>query len=84
MKLYKLVKRNILETIIDIYQDDSSKKNIHIDSLEPAARRKVCHAFKRDIQRTRLTQGGLAGFVNNALCESVASGYDPHMNFFLP
>jgi carboxyl-terminal processing protease len=83
-KLYKLVKRNILETIIDIYQEDSSKKNIHIDSLEPAARRKVCHAFKRDIQRTRLIQGGLAGFVNNAWCESVASCYDPHTEFFSP
>lgn len=83
-KLYKLVKRNILETIIDIYQEDSTKKNIHIDSLEPAARRKVCHAFKRDIQRTRLTHGGLAGFVNNAWCESVASCYDPHTEFFSP
>jgi carboxyl-terminal processing protease len=83
-KLYKLVKRNILETIIDIYQEDSSKKNLHIDSLEPAARRKVCHAFKRDIQRTRMTQGGLAGFVNNAWCESVASCYDPHTEFFSP
>ncbi len=83
-KLYKLVKRNILETIIDIYQEDSSKKNIHIDSLEPAARKKVCHAFKRDIQRTRLTPGGLAGFVNNAWCESVASCYDPHTEFFSP
>ncbi|HSZ35264.1 MAG TPA: S41 family peptidase, partial [Puia sp.] len=83
-KLYKLVKRNILETIIDIYQEDSSKKNIRIDSLEPAARRKVCHAFKRDIQRTRLTPGGLAGFVNNAWCESVASCYDPHTEFFSP
>src|SRR5277367_4747267 len=26
-KLYKLIKRNILETIIDIYQDDSAKNN---------------------------------------------------------
>jgi carboxyl-terminal processing protease len=83
-KLYKLVKRNILETIIDIYQEDSSKKNIRVDSLEPAARKKVCHAFKRDIQRTRLTQGGLAGFVDNAWCESVASCYDPHTEFFSP
>lgn len=83
-KLYKLIKRNILETIIDIYQDDSSRNNLNTDSLEPLARRKVCHAFKRDIQRTRQTQGGLAGFINNAWCESIASCYDPHTEFFSP
>ncbi len=84
MKIYKLVKRNMLETIVDIYEDDSSKRNIRFDSLEPGARRKVCHAFKRDIQRTRQTKGGLAGFICNAWCESVASCYDPHTEFFSP
>jgi carboxyl-terminal processing protease len=84
IKIYKLVKRNILETLVDIYDEDSTKENIKIDSLEPAARKKVCHAFKRDIQRIRQTNGGLAGFVNNAWCESVASCYDPHTEFFSP
>jgi len=84
IKLYKLVKRNMLETIVDIYEDDSSKRNIRVDSLEPGARRKVCHSFKRDIQRTRQTKGGLAGFICNAWCESVASCYDPHTEFFSP
>ncbi len=84
IKLYKLVKRNILETVVDIYEADSTKKNIKTDSLEPAARKKVCHAFKRDIQRIRQTKGGLAGFVRNAWCESVASCYDPHTEFFSP
>ncbi len=84
IKIYKLVKRNILETLIDIYEEDSTKENIKIDSLEPAARKKVCHAFKRDIQRIRQANGGLAGFVNNAWCESVASCYDPHTEFFSP
>ena len=32
IKIYKLVKRNILETIVDIYDDDSTKKNINADS----------------------------------------------------
>src|ERR1700688_604468 len=82
-KLYKLVKRNILETLVDIY-DDSTKINVKIDSLEPGARKKVCHAFKRDIQRIRQTNGGLPGFVNNTWCESVASCYDPHTEFFSP
>jgi carboxyl-terminal processing protease len=84
VKLYKLVKRNMLETLIDLYDDDSTKKNIPVDSLEPGVRRKVCHAFKRDIQRTRQTKDGLAGFVCNAWCESVASCYDPHTEFFSP
>ena len=84
IKLYKLVKRNIIETLVDIYEEDSTKRNIKADSLEPAARKKVCHAFKRDIQRTRQSKGGLPGFVNNAWCESVASCYDPHTEFFSP
>ena len=41
-KIYKLVKRNIIETIVDIYDDDSTKKNIPTDILEPSARKKVC------------------------------------------
>ncbi len=83
-KIYKLVKRNILETLVDMYDEDSTKTNITIDSLEPRARKKVCHAFKRDILRIRQTNGGLSGFVNNAWCESVASCYDPHTEFFSP
>ena len=84
IKLYKLVKRNIIETLVDIYEEDSSKKNISASSLEPNARKKVCHAFKRDIQRIRLTKDGISGFVCNAWCESVASCYDPHTEFFSP
>jgi carboxyl-terminal processing protease len=84
IKLYKLVKRNILETIVDVYEDDSTKKNIKGDSLEPAARKKVCHAFKRDIQRIRQTREGLTGYVCDAWCETVASCYDPHTEFFSP
>jgi carboxyl-terminal processing protease len=83
-KIYKLIKRNIIETIVDIYDDDSTKKNIPTDVLESSARKKVCHAFKRDIQRTRQSQDGLPGFVCNAWCESVASCYDPHTEFFSP
>jgi carboxyl-terminal processing protease len=84
IKLYKLVKRNILETIVDIYEEDSTKKNMNRDSLETRTRKKVCHAFKRDIQRNRQSKGGLPGFVCNAWCESVASCYDPHTEFFSP
>ena len=84
IKLYKLVKRNMLETIVDRYDVDSLKKTMAPDSLEPWARKKVCHAFRRDIQRTRLTKGGPPGFICNAWCESVASCYDPHTEFFSP
>ncbi|HZZ75221.1 MAG TPA: PDZ domain-containing protein, partial [Puia sp.] len=84
IKIYKLIKRNIIETIVDMYDEDSTKNNTAPDLLEPSARKKVCHAFKRDIQRTRQSQDGLPGFVCNAWCESVASCYDPHTEFFSP
>jgi carboxyl-terminal processing protease len=84
IKMYKLVKRNVLETIVDVYEEDSTKKNLKPEVLEPAALKKVCHAFKREIQRTKQTNGGLTGFVCNAWCESVASCYDPHTEYFSP
>ncbi len=84
IKLYKMVKRNTLETLVDLYEEDSTKRNIPVSNLEPNARKKVCHAFKRDIQRTRQSKDGLPGFVCNAWCESVASCYDPHTEFFSP
>ena len=84
IKLYKLVKRNIIETLVDVYEEDTAKRNIPASDLEPNARKKVCHAFKRDIQRIRQTNNGLPGFVCNAWCESVASCYDPHTEFFSP
>ncbi|HEY8734826.1 MAG TPA: S41 family peptidase, partial [Puia sp.] len=68
----------------DVYDEDSTKKDIPANNLEPAARKKVCHAFRRDILRTRQTKDGLTGFVCNAWCESVASCYDPHTEFFSP
>jgi carboxyl-terminal processing protease len=83
-KIYKLVKRNVLETISDIYEEDSTRKNLKADSLEPAARKKVCHAFKREIQRSLQVKDGLPGFVCDTWCESVASCYDPHTEFFSP
>jgi len=84
IKLYKLIKRNILETITDEYEADSSKIKVPSDGLEPSARRKVCHAFKRDIQRIRTSVNGLPGFICNAYCENIASCYDPHTEFFSP
>ena len=84
IKLYKLVKRNIIETLVDVYEEDTAKRHIPASDIEPSARKKVCHAFKRDIQRIRQTNNGLPGFVCNAWCESVASCYDPHTEFFSP
>jgi len=84
IKIYKLVKRNVLETIVDIYDDDSAKLNLNTDSLEANAIKKVSHSFKREILRIRQTPGGISGFVCNAWCESVASCYDPHTEYFSP
>jgi carboxyl-terminal processing protease len=84
IKIYKLVKRNILETLVDMYEEDTTKKNTPAGNFEPIARKKVCHSFKRDIQRMRQSNDGLPGFVCNAWCESVASCYDPHTEFFSP
>lgn len=87
-KLRKLFWRNALETIADAYDDMDSaylakaKPAVIEDSLERVARKKTAHIFKRDIQHILQTNGGIEGFVCNAWCESVASCYDPHTEFF--
>jgi carboxyl-terminal processing protease len=80
IKLYKLFRRNELESIAD--EEDSLQGDLKLDSLERSARKKVWHAFKRDIQRIMQSNEGVPGFVCNAWCESVASCFDPHTEFF--
>jgi carboxyl-terminal processing protease len=80
-KLFSLFRRNVLENMADA-DDDSLKAAWSTDSLEMIARRKVIHIFRRDIQRMTQLNDGLPGFVCNAWCESVASCYDPHTEFF--
>ncbi|MDP4214110.1 MAG: S41 family peptidase [Bacteroidota bacterium] len=83
IRLNKLFRRNVLETMADEYdENDSPRHELKADSLESAARKKVWHAFKRDIQRILQFNNGLPGFVCNAWCESVASCFDPHTEFF--
>jgi carboxyl-terminal processing protease len=84
IKLYKLIKRNIIETISDLNSEDSTSTTTRSDSLEPAIRKKICHAFKRDVQRIRQSTDGVPGYICNAWCEQVASCYDPHTEFFTP
>lgn len=82
-KIHKLFKRNVLETMADEYDEfDPASHEPPVDSLEAAARKKVWHAFKRDIQRILQSPDGLPGFVCNAWCESTASCFDPHTEFF--
>ncbi len=83
IKLGKLFRRNVLETISDAYdENDADAHLLRLDSLELVARKKTWHGFKRDIQRVVQSPGGLPGFVCNAWCESVASCFDPHTEFF--
>ena len=82
IKLYKLVRRNTIESILDMQEADSASSRLKPETLEPGQRKKICHSFKRDLERNRQTKGGLAGYIGNAWCESVASCYDPHTEFF--
>lgn len=80
-KLFKLFRRNVLESISDA-ENDSPDILLNADSLEKSAGKKVARAFRRDIQRILQSNAGLPGFVCNAWCESVASCFDPHTEFF--
>ena len=58
-KIYKLIKRNIIETIVDTYNDDSTKKNIAAEVLKISAQKKINKDFKREIQRKRRYKDGI-------------------------
>ena len=84
IKLYKLLKRDVLETLIPYYAARAGKTIApsRADSLEKSARIKVSRSYRRDIQKMREYPGGIAGFVGNAYCSSVAGCFDPHTEFF--
>jgi carboxyl-terminal processing protease len=81
VKLYKILKRSVLEGILDFAlarRDAKMPSQKMIDSLEPGLRKKTASTSRRAIKRTLLSPSGLESVVGNTYVHALAICYDPH------
>jgi len=84
-KLYKIIKSQVLDYIVDderIVKLNPAQQKKYADSIEPIARRKVQKMYKHTFQVTLRGAGGIAQFVGDEYCKSIAVCYDPHTEYF--
>lgn len=85
IKLYKIIKQNMLESIAGkprfaAYSLPQQKK--YTDSIEPILRHKAQTIFQRSIRTVLQTPGGTQQYVGDEYCKAIATTYDPHTEFF--
>ena len=83
-KLYKKIKLDVLNGLLDFYDELSEKDRSkqRIDSAQTAIAKKTISAHKRNIKSMMQSPGGLEQFIADEYCEALASCYDPHTEFF--
>jgi len=84
-KLYKMVKRSILLSLLHYQTRISSLSPIQqqkfIDSAEMVFRKKINTTFKRSISRKIERPGGLNQLVGVEYCKAIANCFDPHTEY---
>ncbi|WP_295674557.1 carboxy terminal-processing peptidase [uncultured Mucilaginibacter sp.] len=88
-KLYKKLKANALDELDDDIPDDfktwpAVKQKKYIDSAGLAAQKKVVSSLKRKIGNILQNSYGIERYLGNLYCETIASCFDPHTEFFPP
>ena len=88
-KFYKKVKAGVLDELSDDLPGDiksytPARQKIYIDSSLVAMQKKVTTALKRRIEHIIQDQGGIAQYVGDIYCKTIASCFDPHTEFFPP
>ncbi|MEP6682251.1 MAG: S41 family peptidase [Parafilimonas sp.] len=85
-KLYKKIKLEVLDDMVDLNNELSSKNSSTQkqmpDSTQTVFQKKVQSVYKRDITRIQQSPGGIQQFVADEYCKALASCYDPHTEFF--
>ena len=89
LKLYKKLKANALDELDDDMPDDfktfsSLKQKKYIDSAGPVAQKKAVSSLKRKIGNILQSSYGIVRYTGNIYCETIASCFDPHTEFFPP
>ncbi|MGZ3764212.1 MAG: S41 family peptidase [Mucilaginibacter sp.] len=88
-KLYKKMKAWGLDELADDIPGDyksfsPEKQKKYIDSALVGLQKKTVSAFKRKINNILKNPYGIEEYVGNIYCETIASCFDPHTEFFPP
>lgn len=85
-KLYKLIKLSLLGSLSRYSEKittlNSTAQKKYLDSIEIIQRKKVNVHFKRSVNTMKQSPGGLQQAVCDIYCQSLASCYDPHTEYF--
>jgi len=89
LKLYKKLKANALDELNDDIPDDFKalspvKQKKYIDSAGIVAQKKAVSSLKRKISNISQSSYGIVRYTGNMYCETIASCFDPHTEFFPP
>jgi len=88
-KLYKKIKSDVLDELMDDLPSGFktlpvSKQKKYVDSAGASDCRKIISTLKRRINNILQNQGGVAQYIGNIYCQTIASCFDPHTEFFPP
>lgn len=84
-KLYKMLKTGTLYKVLDedkLFTLPALLQKKYVDSIEPGIRHKIQMKNQNAIQMILQSPGGIAQFVGDAYCRSIALCYDPHTEYF--
>jgi carboxyl-terminal processing protease len=88
-KLADKMKADVLDDLVDglpaNYKSLSPpKQKAYVDSAEAPLRKKAAASFKRKIDEILQSPHGISQYVGEIYCETIASCFDPHTEFFPP
>lgn len=88
-KLYKKIKAQTLADLADALPSNFQSlsptvQKKYIDSAEAQVRKSVTSALKRNIENVLQNPHGIVQYVGNLYCQTIASCFDPHTEFFPP
>ncbi len=88
-KLLKIIKADVVEKLSDDLPGNfksftPAKQKKYVDSAVFALQKKITASLKRKISNILLNPYGLTQYLGNLYCETIASCFDPHTEFFPP
>ena len=88
-KLAKKMKADVLDELVDglpgaFKSFNPAKQKAYVDSAEAPLRRKAAASLKRKIEDILQNPHGITQYAGQIYCETIASCFDPHTEFFPP
>jgi carboxyl-terminal processing protease len=89
LKMYKKIKADVLDDLADNIPGNFKsytpvRRMKYTDSILVVLQKRIISSFKRKISNILENPYGLTRYVGNLYCETIASCYDPHTEFFPP